>query len=142
MISFPSTHQHTNRPPEPYSYRGWCGTQEIVLLYDETETLDSIEWVCLHELAHHACNQAAMFDDAMSQENKNDKRMHYEWKDDAGHEADSEERLVNRIATAFMLGREYARPWWRPRVIAHLAGLPMPDPHASLTDGEVDEKTD
>lgn len=76
-----------------------------------------------------------MFDDAMDEENRTEGRKGYEWKDDAGHEADSEERLVNRIATAHMGGKEYARPWWRPRVNAKLAGeTVLPDPHARVAE--------
>lgn len=137
MMKYPSAHRHTGVPTEPYSYRGWCSSLEIILLWDETETLDSIKWICLHELGHHACNNAQMFDMAMQEENKTEGRTTYEWKDDAGHEADSEERLVNRIATAYMGGREYARPWWRPRVQAKIAGLPMPDPYEVLSDVSV-----
>ena len=123
--------RHRGGPIEPYSYRGFCTGLKIVILWDETETLESIEWITYHELGHHACNsQVRMFDDAMSVENRNEGRDRYEWKDDAGHEADSEERLVNRIATAHMGGKEYARPWWRPRVKALLAGeKELPDPH-------------
>ena len=121
----------SGKPCEPYSFRGFCRGEHIVILFDETETLESIEWILYHELGHHACHsQVRMFDEAMDAENRNDGRNGYEWKDDAGHEADSEERLVNRIATAYMGGKEYARPWWRPRVKAHLAGeQKLPDPH-------------
>lgn len=115
------------KPDKPYSYRGYCRYDRIVLLFDETETLDSFEWILYHELGHHACNKNEMFDDAVAEENKIEGRTTYEWEDDVGHEADSEERLVNRIATAYMGGREYARPWWRPRVNAKLKGEPMPD---------------
>jgi hypothetical protein len=102
-----------------------------VILVDETENPDSIEWITYHELAHLSCSRARMIDEAMDAENKVEGRTGYEWKDDAGHEADSEERLVNRVATAWMGGKEYARPWWRPRVAAHLAGeAVLPDPHA------------
>ena len=122
------------KPVEPYSYRGWCDTafSRIVLLVDEhTETPDSAEWLLYHELAHLACSNARMIDHAMEAENKTEGRTTYEWKDDAGHEADSEERLVNRVATAYMGGREYARPWWRPRVVALGRGDEiLPDPHA------------
>lgn len=125
------SYRNGGRPTEPYSYRAWCSGLEIILLYDETETLDSLEWVCLHELGHHACNQSRMFDEAMSKENVNEGRTSYEWKDDAGHEADSEERLVNRIATSHMGGQERARPWWRPRVTAFKRGdAVLPDAFA------------
>lgn len=117
-------------PIEPYGYRGWCSYREIILLWDETETPDSMEWLLYHELGHHATSSASMIDKAMAEENRVEGRTTYDWKDDAAHEADSEERLVNRVATAFMGGREYARPWWRPRVRALLAGEPMPDPYA------------
>lgn len=123
--------QRSRKPVEPYSYRGWCDYRRIVVLVDETETPDSIAWITYHELAHLACSRSRMIDQAMDQENKNEGRTGYEWKDDAGHEADSEERLVNRVATAWMGGKEYARPWWRPRVAALLSGATqLPDPHA------------
>jgi hypothetical protein len=126
-----------HHPVEPYSYRGWCAgwKHEIVILVDEVETPESVQWIVLHELGHLACTQAPFIDKAMDRENANDGRTHYEWKDDRGHEADSEERLVNRVATAYMGGKEYARPWWRARVTAKLAGLPReqwpdnPTPH-------------
>lgn len=116
-----------NLPTEPYSYRGWCKywSGEIVILCDETETERSIQWIALHELGHLQCGKAPFFDYAMEQENKNNNRTTYDWKDDWGHEVDAEEKLVNRIATAYMGGYEYARPWWRPRVQAKLAGLPL-----------------
>jgi hypothetical protein len=131
QLLYDTAHHGSGRPVEPYSYRGWCSYREIVLLWDETETVDSIRWLALHECAHHACSASKMIDAAMEAENANEGRTTYEWKDDVGHEADSEERLVNRVATAHMGGREYARPWWRPRVKAYLEGRPMPpDPHA------------
>lgn len=130
MMEF-DRYRRNARATEPYSYRGFCSHDYIVLLYDETETADSMEWLLYHELGHHVCNQAKMFDQAMEKENKNEGRTTYEWKDDVGHEADSEERLVNRIANAYMGGREYARPWWRPRVTALLAGdMVLPDGYA------------
>lgn len=121
--------QHRGRglPIEPYSYRGWCrwSTGEILILVDEIETPDSLQWIVLHELGHLSVGNAHFVNHAMDRENRNEGREHYEWKDDAGHEADSEERLVNRVATAYMGGREYARPWWRERVNAKLAGVPQ-----------------
>jgi hypothetical protein len=120
-----------NRPEEPYSYRGWCSGSEILLLFDETETTDSIEWILYHEIGHAVCGRARMFDDAMARENDIEGRTHYEWKDDIGHEADSEERLVNRMANAYMEGKERARPWWRPRVVAKQRGYTvLPDAFA------------
>lgn len=129
LFQWDPNREHT--PIAPYSYRGWCDYRRIVVLVDETETPDSVLWLTYHELAHMACSRTRMIDQAMDQENKNEGRKGYEWKDDAGHEADSEERLVNRVATAWSGGKEYARPWWRPRVVAHLAGsTALPDPHA------------
>jgi hypothetical protein len=125
---------HENLPRGPYSYRGWCGDRRIIIIVDDNgiETPESIEWITYHELGHHECqSRAFMADAAFSAENKNDGRTTYAWQDDEGHEADSEERHVNRLATAFMGGREYARPWWRKRVNAFLAGeTSLPDCHA------------
>lgn len=111
-------------PDSPYSYRGWCRAWagEIVILVDETETINSVQWLVLHELGHLACNNAKLLDTAMDKANEQAGRTVYEWKDDVGHEADSEEQLVNKVATAHMGGKEYARPWWRPRVNRLLAG--------------------
>lgn len=125
---------------DDYSYRGWCSGHEIILICDETETPESLEWILYHELGHWVCNNTKFFDDAMQRENTNEARTRYEWQDDVGHEEDSEERLVNRIATAYMGGKEYARPWWRPRVFAWRDGVPrneLPDfpalhPHAPV----------
>lgn len=129
--------RRSERPDEPYSCRGWCGSNEIVVLYDETETPESIKWIILHELGHAVCNRTYMFDQAMSEENKIEGRTTYEWKDDVGHEADSEERLVNRIATAWCGGQERARPWWRPRVVARERGYTVfPDAFAETRSPE------
>lgn len=120
-------------PGAPYGYRAWCSYDHILMLVDETETPESLEWVFYHELAHAVCNKARMFDQAMERENRNEGRKFYEWRDDddEGHEADSEERLVNRIATAYTGGKERARPWWRPRVTALSRGYTvLPDAFA------------
>lgn len=122
--------ERTRPPRKPYSYRGYCGAGTVVIIVDALgiETPESVEWLTYHELAHHEQQTAAhMSDAAWNHENKNEGRSGYEWEDDAGHEADSEERHVNRVATAYMGGKEYARPWWRPRVNAVLAGQPLPD---------------
>jgi hypothetical protein len=125
---------HDKRPRGLYSYRGWCGGGKIVIIVDSEgiETGDSIEWLTYHELGHHEQQGLArMSDHAWYAENKNEGREGYDWESDAGHEADSEERHVNRVATAFMGGKEYARAWWRPRVQAAQGGLPIPpDPNA------------
>lgn len=120
---------------EPWSYRGYCAHHYIVVIVDDewVETADSVEWLTYHELGHFEQQRnARMSDNAWEEENKTEGRTTYEWKDDAAHEADSEERHVNRVATAFMGGKEYARPWWRARVNALKAGEPVgnfPDPH-------------
>ncbi len=113
-----------DKEPRPaYSFRGWCGYSGIVLIADETETCESLEWLLYHELGHaEQQRQSRMSDQAWGIENRTEGRNGYEWQDDAGHEADSEERHVNRVATAYMRGREMARPWWRPRVTAKLRG--------------------
>jgi hypothetical protein len=124
-------------PRKPFSYRGWCGGSQIIIIVDShgIETPDSIEWITYHELGHHEQQtHAHMSDSAWNVENRNEGRTGYEWEDDAGHEADSEERHVNRVATAYMKGKEYARAWWRPRVNAFLAGKApkdFPDPNAA-----------
>lgn len=119
------------RPGAPYGYRGWCSYDHILLLWDETETPDSMEWLLYHELGHVACSRAKMFDMAMSRENEIEGRTAYAWQDDEAHEEDSEERLVNRVATAHMDGIERARPWWRPRVIGFQRGYSvLPDAFA------------
>jgi hypothetical protein len=130
-----STH---TKPAPPYSYRGWCSYDYTVLLWDDTETSQSIEWILYHELGHYVCSQVAyMFDTAMDLENQLEGRGPYEWKDDTMHEADSEERLVNRVATALMGGQERARPWWRPRVTAKQRGyLVLPDGFAPPNSAE------
>lgn len=122
---------------KPFSFRGWCGGGQIVIIVDAfgIETPESVEWLVYHELGHHEQQtRAYMSDGAWNHENRNEGRTSYEWEDDKGHEADSEERHVNRVATAYMGGKEYARPWWRPRVNAYLAGerdpSKFPDPHA------------
>lgn len=120
------------KPRKPYSFRGWCGNSRILVLVDSDgiETPESIEWITYHELGHLEQQRTSrMSDAAWSEENKNEGRTTYEWEADAGHEADSEERHVNRVATAFMGGKEYARPWWRARVNAFLVGAPLPDPN-------------
>lgn len=126
---------HASVPRNPWSYRGYCIGERIVVIVDSlgVETPDSIEWITYHELAHLEQSQRAnMSNEAWRLENKNEGRTGYDWESDAGHEADSEERHVNRVATAFMGGKEYARPWWRPRVLAAQAGEPIPpDPLAS-----------
>lgn len=132
-IQWMSAWEYRSRPSEPYSYRGWCEGSDgrIVILVDETETPESILWITWHEIAHAVTTRARMFDTAMEEENKTEGRKTYEWKDDVGHEADSEERLVNRVATAHMQGKERARPWWRPRVVAKQRGYAvLPDAFA------------
>jgi hypothetical protein len=130
----PSNNEYPQR--DKFSYRGFCRWSQIVVIVDShgIETPESIEWITYHELGHHECQKIShMADTAWDKENKNEGRVGYEWKDDKGHEADSEERHVNRMATAFMGGKEYARPWWRKRVNAFLEGKPIeefPDCHA------------
>jgi hypothetical protein len=117
---------------EPYSYRGWCSGNIIIVLVDETETPDSIRWITFHELVHLSCHDVPFVDNAWNKENKLEGRDTYEWKDDAGHEADSEEQFCNRVATAYCDGKLMGRFWWRPRVEAFLKGEPMPDPFAKI----------
>lgn len=118
--------------PERYSYRGWCQgwSGVIVVLVDETETPDSIRWITFHELTHFACANVAFIDKAWGRENKLEGRTDYNWKDDAAHEADSEEQFCNRVATAYCDGKLMGRFWWRPRVEAFLKGESIPDPFA------------
>jgi hypothetical protein len=117
-----------------FSYRGYCDWGTIVVLVDSVgiETPESLEWITYHELGHHECQRIAkMVDQACSVTNKNNGLIEYNWQDDDAHESDAEEQHVNRMATAFMGGREYARPWWRKRVDAWKAGESvLPDCYA------------
>jgi hypothetical protein len=128
---------------EPYSYRGWCRgwNGEIIVLVDETETPESLQWITYHELGHLACANLTFVDNAWEKENKLEGRDTYNWKDDAAHEADSEEQFCNRIATAYCDGKLMGRFWWRPRVDAFLKGDPMPDPFVKTEVLPVTENT-
>lgn len=108
-------------PEGKYAFRGWSDfpNKRIVLLDDETETQASLWWLLLHELTHYAVRYAPFLQWGLYCERvlqglgDKDER----W-DDELHEKAPEEVFCNRIATAFMDGREYARPWWRDRIKA------------------------
>lgn len=123
----------------PYSYRAWCDywNNYILLLTDDTETPESLEWVFWHELAHAACRAAPLFEKAMSKKNRaNNFKSGDAHKNDELHEMCAEEQFVNEVATAMMDGKFLNRIWWRQRVNAHLANVEAEKTLSSQADGD------
>lgn len=112
--------------------RGYQNHQ-IVIYCTRYETINSIKWIFLHELAHFIfdTNLSIMsvlyficekyYKDIGQYNGESD--YYYTNKDlnekyissDEIHENDPEEKLANEFASS-LIGCDYSRPWWRERI--------------------------
>jgi hypothetical protein len=106
-----------------YGYRAWADywSNRIVILTDDTETTESLQWIFWHELGHICVRAAPLFERATQKENKRNEFGDYSWEDDEQHERCAEEQFVNHVATMMIGGKNLNRLWWRERVNEKLA---------------------
>lgn len=104
--------------PGRWGVRAWCCSvrRKIYLLVDDTETEASTLWLACHELGHLALARAPFTRFMLAVERDAIGQPHdYDQADDAEHERNPEEVLVNRWATG-IVGSDYSRTWWRRRL--------------------------
>lgn len=112
-------------PSKPYAFRAYNNERNNVIrmFVDETETVESLCWGILHEIAHSIVS--ATPDLAYLRNVK--KPTNYETNDDA-HASHPEEKFANafadRHAPAFGLSKGMDRHWWRRRMKARGYGAP------------------
>jgi hypothetical protein len=113
--------------------RGHQISDTIVIHCTRYETIDSIKWIFLHELAHFIFDSSLFIMSVIyfirEKYYKDIKLCHgdyeyyYEDKDlnekyvssDEIHENDPEEKLANDFAT-HLIGYDYSRSWWRKNI--------------------------
>jgi hypothetical protein len=116
------------RPEHPlgkkYPYRAVAqqrvgGGTDIRVFVDETETLDSVKWLVLHELAHVLVTAQPTLAETLRAQPRPPGYPH----DDDAHEAVLEEKLANAFADKHAPVPGLDRRWWRQRVERHLKPL-------------------
>ena len=105
-------------PPKEYAFRAFPRGSNITIFDDQTETMDSLSWLLLHELAHVWVTR------------NNDLRMQFRGIEkpsgyltsDSAHESSPEEQFANMMADQWFQEwhkrqGSFHRLWWRKRVL-------------------------